>query len=384
MSDNEALLTLFALLYALECCVWLGRDCVVFGAAWGGDLRPAAPHAVLGNRRLGLVIGSPLPPLGELLPCPASPVSLTRMAAYAYVPLTTDPAGRPPQSERLVLLDRIESLATPGSGEVRVNGEVFVRTATPGAAAGVAEMLERLRSLPEAGRERVLDEATAAAFEPARVSGRVEAWRRAVAPLRIAACALFVHLFLATPWLVFHRGLERAAVPALAVLAVLEVLVAGLFYRAHAKLRSPAKWERVLLSLAMCVYPPLALRAHDRLAIGVLDGCAPLAAASVLCSAGTFREYARRALLDARHPRLPACPSEDAACRAASEEARRRTCAAMEALLRRLGLDPDELTRPAERATDPSVLAYCPRCQAGYTMRDATCADCGGMPLQAR
>jgi hypothetical protein len=128
------------------------------------------------------------------------------------------------------------------------------------------------------------------------------------------------------------------------------------------------------------LYPPAAIRASDALSRPLLESCHPLAAAAVLCDAPHFETFARRTLLDLRHPARPLATENQPALAAIEESARAETLAAAELVVRKAGLDPEKIIRPPE-PSDSTCRAFCPRCHALFTSADSSCSDCGGMPL---
>jgi len=102
--------------------------------------------------------------------------------------------------------------------------------------------------------------------------------------------------------------------------------------------------------------------------------------AKVFLPEADFPNLARRILLDLRHPALPSCPNENAGARRAEAFWRGAVRGAAEAMLKRAGIQPDELCRPPKPA-DESCRAFCPRCGAQFTSTAGRCADCGGLEL---
>jgi hypothetical protein len=168
----------------------------------------------------------------------------------------------------------------------------------------------------------------------------------------------------------------------LAGLFALAIATATLFRRAHRALYPDAEDERFTHTLTIALSPANAMRAHDALSRPLLEEFHPLAVAKVFLPEAGFHDFARRVLLDLRHPALPDCPSEDAAARRAEFFWRTVLREAAEAMLKRSGLQPDDLCRPPKPA-DESCRAFCPRCLAQFTSTTGHCADCGGLELVA-
>jgi hypothetical protein len=128
------------------------------------------------------------------------------------------------------------------------------------------------------------------------------------------------------------------------------------------------------------LYPPAAIRACDALSRPQFERFHPLALASVVCPAPRLRAYAQKTLLDFRYPAGPLATEGRPELAAVEQFTRATVLAAAEALLRRNGMEPEDITRAPEPA-DRTSLAFCPRCHSQFTRVDATCADCGNLPL---
>jgi hypothetical protein len=106
----------------------------------------------------------------------------------------------------------------------------------------------------------------------------------------------------------------------------------------------------------------------------------PLAAARVLLPQDTFRTFARRCLLDVRHPINPACPDEDPQRRATEEWFRARLATAFARFLRDQGVDPENLVQPPVPEEEIS-RSFCPRCDREHLIEEGECSACH-LPLQ--
>jgi hypothetical protein len=153
-----------------------------------------------------------------------------------------------------------------------------------------------------------------------------------------------------------------------------------LFWRAHREFFPSAEDERFSHGLMIALFPAAAIRAGDALSRPLLETFHPLAAALGLCHPAEFKPFARRLLLDMEHPALPLQTAHDPKLAALELWSRTATLEAARALVQRGGLNHAELTRPPVPA-EACCRAYCPRCHAQFTIIEATCADCGRMPV---
>ena len=380
MGELESLLLVLALIYLSECLVWVRRGALAFGTWCGKHFRILHPGAILANQRGGLLLVNPLPPLGTVFVSQGFPFSLSPEGAFAYSSACLDPAGRSSQTARYLRFEDVRDLAVEGR-QVLVNGAIFLNAISTFSARQWADWLRRLGKLPKAGRANAIEELIHESLNGEKTSRHLRDCQSRARPIRILSNALFVYLFLMVVPLVWRFGFGKFGLWLLAGMLAQTVAIAILFRRAHQALYPGADEERFKPFLTMLLAPPTAIRAPDLLARHRLEHAHALAVARLLCRPRTFRTFARRLLLDLRYPLFPVCPTNDPDAVAAEEWFRAAQQKAIEQFLQRADLDPNELTappRPAEQANQ----SYCPRCRAQFVIRDGTCADCGGRPLQ--
>jgi hypothetical protein len=182
------------------------------------------------------------------------------------------------------------------------------------------------------------------------------------------------------PGLIWYFGFGLTWLGLLLGLLALTVATAIFFYRAHRALYPNAGDERFTLTLTIALAPSSTLRAHDALSRPLLENFHPLAVAKQLLPDKEFRTFARRVLLDLRHPARPWGISEEPEVVATEAYSRQAWLTAMEDFLNQNGLAPDELGR-APAPADDSCRSYCPRCDAQFTTLSGACADCGGLAV---
>jgi len=165
-------------------------------------------------------------------------------------------------------------------------------------------------------------------------------------------------------------------------LVALAVTTAVLFARAHRGLYPEAHDERFTHTLTIALAPTSAMRAHDALSRPLLATFHPLAQAGALLGDRELRQFARRVVLDLRHPAGPPCPNETPSALATEQFFRQTMLTVAEACLSQRAVNVEELCQ-APVPADESSRAYCPRCEAQFTSVDGQCADCGGLALTA-
>lgn len=381
MSDLQLLFLVLAALYAWECACWLRRGSVAFTTWLGRFWRARHPGTLLGNQNNGFVFAAPLPPLGTLLTVNQFPLSLSPETALAFVSTNVNPGFRPAQGGRTVPLDAVREVRAEGKKLV-VNGEVWLVAPSTTYARFLAGKLSQIAKLKPKERERAIRELAAASIDPKAAEKRWQEFRAQSRQLRWLGNALVGYVFVVAPTVLWFVGLRLSWLGLLVGLFALAVATATLFRRTHRVLYPGAEDERFTHTLTIALSPTNAMRAHDALSRPLLEEFHPLAVAKVSLSEADFRNLARRMLLDLRRPALPDCPSEDAAVRRAESFWRSALLEATEAMLKRGGIQPEELCRPPKPADD-SCHAFCPRCLAQFTTATGHCADCGGLGLVA-
>lgn len=380
MSELELLFLVLVCLYAWECACWLRRGSIALITWFGRRWQAVHPGALLGNQNGGVVF-APLLPLGSLVSASQFPLSLSPDAALAYVSTNVNPGWRPPQSGRLFRFEQIKAVQADGK-MVRVNGEPWFKTPSPGFAAHVVRHLDQLQKAPVAERGRGIERIFRDSLDTRAIEQRWQDFQKLARPLRWLTNALFVYLFLLVPALIRHFGLRLTWPGLLLGLLALTSSTAIFFRRAHRALYPEAGDERFTHFLTVLLAPATAMRAHDLLSRRLLETFHPLGVARVFCPPAAFRRFAARMLVELRHPALPVFPAGEPGAEAVERFSRAALREAVGEFLAKCDLRPDELVRPPAPA-DETCRAYCPRCGAQFTAAEGTCPDCGGLPLVA-
>jgi hypothetical protein len=381
MSDLQALLLVLAVVYCWECLAWLRRGTVAFLAGWGNRWRLVHPAALVGNQSGGLVLAWPLPPLGTFHTASQWPLSISADGVYSYVAQCVNPGWRPAQPGKYFQFEAIQKIEAPGK-EVRVNGELFLRTDSPFVARRVAALLRQAAKLSANERARAIQKLLRESLDVPAVRERLKDFNRRASTLRNIANFLFAYLFLIAPACVWYFGFRRSWLELLVGLLLLTTTAAVLFHRAHKALYPEADEERFTHSILILLSPATAVRARDALSRPLLEAFHPLAVARALLPAERFNEFARKILLEIRHPCLPVCPATEPGPRLTEDRSRAALREVVEQFLQSNGINPADLLKPP-RPADESCRSFCPRCQAQFVAAEGVCADCGGLPLNA-
>jgi hypothetical protein len=224
-------------------------------------------------------------------------------------------------------------------------------------ASHAAELGSLCRALTARGAdvEALLEESLARAFDVDALLERRGRAADATRWLSRVADASALALFALLPGLGLWLGSERALLVFGPAYLALHVAGAGLFVRAHRRLRPSAAGERFESVFAAALYPPLLLRSAQELRRRALAGFHPAAVAFV-----ALRPHAA---LDALRGDL-----------GRASTARER--AGIEDLIARLGSSAEELLSAPERS-DPLAQGYCATCRTEYRRASGSCIDCG-------
>ena len=379
MSDTQALYVVLCLLYLSDCFFWVHRHSILFITFTGRRWRAASPSALLGNPQGGLLLASPLPPLGPIYFSHLLPVSLSPTHVYSYISQTLSQGERPKQQGLLFAYQDIMSAHVSGL-DVRINGEVFVRSQSPQQAALLADLLKRLIPLKEAQRDKEIRKVLHAALDIEGARKQLAGQSKQAITLHILCNVAFCYVFLLAPALVWMYGITRFFLPIAACVWLMAGGITYIFCRLHKSLYPHAREERVGAAAKMVLCPPLAIRANDVLTSRLLTAHHPLAVVSLLCEGDDFQRFAKYVLLDLRHP-LAMEPMDDRA--SATEQWYRKTLQRLaEEFVAERGLNLIDLLKAPARK-EASSGSFCPRCEEEYTVPEGECADCPGVHLIA-
>ncbi len=381
MNELELLFLVLAVVYLWECVCWLRRGTVAFLDCWGRSWHPAHPAALMGNQAGGIILANPLPPLGCILTSSQLPLSISPQGVFSYVAQCINPGWRAAQTGKYFSFEAVQKIEASGK-QVRVNGELLVKTGSTFLARHLAEQLRLLAKLPVGRRGPAIREMLRESLNAQKVEERLKEFRNRSRWLRKLTNALFVYLFLITPACVLYFGFKRSWIELLAGLLMLTGATALVFARAHKALYPDAREERFTHWFMILFSPATAIRAHDALSRHLLEAFHPLTVAQATLGRDRFCQFARRVLVELRHPCLPLCPTLEPGPQTAEQYARIALLETVEQFLEQKDVDLKELMRPPA-PVDETCRSFCPRCGTQFTASEGACADCGGLSLIA-
>lgn len=381
MTELQWLFAILTALYAWECLCWIRRGGVAFCSVSERRWRLQHPTSAAGNHRGGFVITMPFPPLGCVFLANQIPFSLGPDGVLFFVSTTMNPGWRPAQSGRFLNWEEAQRLRLDGRKLFLGKKNIFTSTTTT-VAHHLFNLLSTLTKLPADKRASAIKQVLRDTMDTKRIVKLREEFRVRTRVIRLLCNVLFVHVFIVAPILIVTIGIQAAWLCLVIVMFLLTFSIATLFHCAHRALYPCAKDERFTHTLTTAFAAATSVRAHDIISRPLLENFHPLAVAKVLLDESQFCSFARKVLLDLRHPILPPCLNPQPQAMATELFYRRAGVEMVESWLSENGVALDDLCRPP-KPMDKSSLAYCPRCEAQFTSTDHPCSDCGGITLVA-
>ena len=381
MNDIQFLFAILGGLYLWECANWLRRGGISLSSWLGRDWRLRHPAVMLGNQTGGLVFAAPLPPLGSMLFAFQPPVSLGPDGIVWFTANNINPGWRPAQTAQFLDWKTINNLQLRGK-KLLLEGKVVHRAPTTTRAGFLFRTLTETAKLPANRRGENIQLFLRASLDEKAIQSRWDTFRTKTKTLRRLTNFLFGLVFILAPGLIGLIGLQLVWLWLVLALLALTISTAVCFARLHRQFWPEAADDRFTQTLLIALAPATTMRALDIASRPLLENFHPLAVAKVFLQPAAFRRFARRGLLDLRHPIQPTCPNPQPEAVATEAFFRRTQLEIIESWLEENKLPPTELCKAPDPA-DESCRAFCPRCEAQFTATSGQCTDCGGLPLIA-
>jgi hypothetical protein len=372
MSDGEAFLLVFVLIYLSDCLVWLppsGYAAISFWSSRRFLIRRAVTQ--FDALRKGFAVLQPLPPFGTVFVGQTCPVSLSPEGLAPVSRENPNPGSAlgPLSGAAYQSWDEITSITAEGH-RIKVNGRPFGEGATSAGTLVLAKTLRKIRGAAAGDRARLIAEFMRRSCDERRARVRAAFFRRATASLRFSTGAVFFGAFFLLPFGYWRYNDEPRFLLFVAAEWILMWQVTVEYWCLHRRFYpelAADRWQHAILSL---LFPQYAIRSVDALSKGFLAGSHPVAIAAAVAEFGEFQHLACQVERDALHP-IPLADPESPASTTAETFHVESFRPALEALLRRQNLD------AAEPPTLPSI--HCPRCGTEYLTEAVPCRDCGGL-----
>jgi hypothetical protein len=257
-----------------------------------------------------------------------------------------------------------------------LNENRFLQCRDPEQASFIAKNVEEIVNASGKKVSDTLQEIVHSAFDPEQVKKIVSEYRIQSDNLRILCNSVFLLLFLFFPVISIWKGLGFSLLTTLSLLAVMIPFLCYFFFSLHRLYLPEEKGNRISSLVRFILWPLSAIRANDILVHGILSRYHPAAVALALCSKSDAVAFLRKILRDLRHPLYPDVDGELA--RSIDSDWRTLMVRGVEETARRMGIEEWEL-EDIPSMTDPSIIAYCPRCLVQFSSALAACPDCLGV-----
>jgi hypothetical protein len=367
MTDVLALFAVLFGVYLLQCVAWTHSDDVALRVDWKLRGKPLHGFPRIGRAENRLFLLNPFSPLAGAIVCERFPV--VRM----------DPSGSPESlaieqasgmaAEGVVVLRRGQKEPFHTVGRDILAGEFLIYRAHSYAFANIlVGLLERLQRAPQREWDRILEHEYEKMFDASGVASRLSEYRFHSAFLRATTVLLFVFLFGIAPLEIRLLGLGRSW-PFLTAYLVGSLGCASWGFLHAQKALYPGQTEgRWQHALTFALSPLSAIRANGVLLRDLFCAFHPLAVARILMTEENFRVQAERELRNSIYLGRRTRPTEGMHL-------------ALEAFLRRFGINVDELLKPPVRQSANSCT-YCPLCLSQFVIDEGECPDCMGVRLE--
>lgn len=376
MSDWAALAVVAAAFYLIECLAWIdSAACVCFARPLRTGWKCAAGAELPGNDRGGVLLVDPLSVSGALVACHPWPFCISPDGVTNVVAYDAPDTGHEPH---YVSFEHIKTVRAE-LGDLRINGERFVRLGSSSLALHLAEQIERVWKQRVEDRASEIKAAITRTLDGGAVVEQWAAFQHSVGRLAICCASLLSYAFVVTPLVLFFFGPFPSWQYLLLGLTVITLATATTYYRAHAKLHPQCPYDRWVHTVSMVLFPVAAIRCVDRLSRDALMEYQSIVVAPVLCGIAAAKPFLRRAVIDLGGVRTAFAVATP---RQGSEQCadwfRQALAAEIEAAL---GPIREDLLAAPQREDD-TMVSYCPRCHAQFgSTRSSECAGCQGVGL---
>ncbi|MCB1062501.1 MAG: hypothetical protein KDN20_06230 [Verrucomicrobiae bacterium] len=381
MTDGEAFLLVFVLIYLSDCLVWLSPGAYALVSFWRPRFFVKRAAVRFDALRKGFAVLNPLPPFGSVFVSEAWPISLSEEGIAPFSRENPNPGSAlgPLPGTGYLSWDSIERIEAREHA-LWINGQRYAWCATRHATTLLARNLESLRQTPAPERSMAIARLVRRRFCERNASRRATLFRRVTAPMRLSASLLFFGVFFLLPFAYWRFHDEPRFFLILLMVWVLMLQIAIEFARLHRRFYPKLATERWQHFLFAVLFPHYTIRSLDLLGKGFLAGSHPLAIAAALSQREELAKLARSLNRDARHP-IPLI-GENLQNRVAEIFHEVHFAPALEETLARLN-HPESERSPSPTDEDESI-AECPRCGTAYDRPEVPCTDCDGIETVLR
>src|SRR5688572_22186798 len=268
MADWTALIVVAGLLYLVECLAWIeSAGWVCFEPPLRTGWKCTTGEALPGNDRGGLVLGDPLRVSGAIVVGYSWPFS---MSPDGLTDVTSDDRTEVGVEPRYVSFDGIKTVRAE-LGEIRINGERFVRLASSSLALHLADQIERIRKRPAEHRASEIEKAISETLDSEGAVNRWALFQQRVRPLAMCCASLLCYAFVVSPLVLIFLGPYPSWPYLLVGLVISTLSTAIMYHRTHVALYPGCPYDRWVNLVSMTVLPVAAIRCIDKLSRDALQ-----------------------------------------------------------------------------------------------------------------
>lgn len=369
MRDEEALLLILWAIYLIETWIWLPNNGLLFSLTRRTAARVSGGYC--GNASGSLQLNH-LIPYRQLVAIAQQPAFLFHASGLSTQ--TLQHWSKMPASVRAgqtVDYCDIKNVSREHTW-IKLNGKRFANCQTEASAARHVEIVEKLISVPSAGRETIIREYYAQRFpDPESVLKRCREIETLTHAYRVTSSLFFVYAFVACPIGYYFYPSPNLLLFFLLSSVLFGWILSALFYRSHKKIFPKESHLRFQSMLKQAFCFPVAAGSGKDLSLHAFTNCDPLVLGKATLTEADFTRLAREVWLDLKYP----VRIKDPDTGNSSIKLQRELTAEF---LKNCALDLLGLEQPIGDLPT-STLCYCPRCHEQFSKTRETCSECPGV-----
>lgn len=364
MNELLSLFPVLFLVYLLQCIGSVSGCTKVFLVDSRKKFRVLRHYWIAAGSQFRLFLLNPFLPSSSATCVDAFPFSFITDPSGHISGVNFDTFGSGGLVDRCVTLDSPHRFISR-SKQLLVDYSPVARLHSECRASQLANFLKELQTIPLHNRSAFLEEELRRTFALAEVKTRLENFSERTNFLSNACFSLFLFVFLVAPSAIYVFGLSRLWRGLLVGLVVYSTVILSAFRRARRDLHPQSRQRDFQHLLTIAISPFAAIRALDLVAVDLFQGLHPVAVAFVVLPKENFLTFVgpelRKVKFLMKDPILEQFLGK---------------------FLSSQNIEVQTLLAPP-LPNDVHSLTYCPACLTQYVLEYGTCADCGGVRLEA-
>jgi len=373
MTPFTDLWVILAIIYLIECIIWIPHQSICFFTWLGLYGGTALPGRLIGNARGGGFFSS-LFPFDQAFQVSLPKFSIGPEGLYTHSELSFVNGQKSLGPAAFISFNEIQTIQADGS-QITINGKEILSFPTSTHARQFLEDLHLVKKAPQKKRSILIKKNLENTLNVDLCRQALNASRRDSRPLALLCTTLFFYFFLILPVAVTLQFYVRGWPLLLLGYFLLLFPTVYVFFQSH-KSRYPLdKTTRIFKSSLMFVAPTMAMRARMEATLHDLANFHPVAVGRLFLNQKQLAMFISEILRDTIHPGSPLHYPEPSDAIGGEANFRLQVgCAIWRSLT------PEEKTKMcliAEQEED--CLSFCPRCHTQFVREHANCRSCGGL-----